>query len=380
MSAWNSFDRSTRTLRRSLLAALACAGFTPLLSGQSASIAPAPQPLAMLDGQTITEAMLPSGEQVQLQRMQVQVYGVEMRALHAVVDQKLLNDEAKRRGISVENLLRTEVDAKVAEPSDSQVSAYYQASHAAMTQPLGQIKDKIREGMRNVEIQKARTIYIQGLWQQAVSGGQLALLLTPPILNLPVDPARVRGDAKAPVTIVEFSDFTCPFCRLAEPTVNQILAKYPGKVKLAYRDFPLRDLHPRAELAAEASRCAGAQGKYWEYHDVLFASQTQGIDDLIQDARSLHLDAGAFQACLSSGQFKPAVDQDVQLGNRGGVMGTPGFFVNGVFMSGAQPLEEFEKIINAQLAASDRNQAEKKASDTQSSATAAPSQPEPPSS
>lgn len=139
-----------------------------------------------------------------------------------------------------------------------------------------------------------------------------------------------------------------------------MLAKYPGKVKLGYRDFPLRQLHPQAQLAAEASRCAVEQGKYWEYHDVLFANpEKQQRDDLIGYARTLKMDDKQFDACLSSGRFKPQIDQDIQLGTRLGIVATPGFFVDGIFLNGAQPTAAFEQIIDQELSASSQKPASK---------------------
>jgi protein-disulfide isomerase len=161
----------------------------------------------------------------------------------------------------------------------------------------------------------------------------------------------VKGDPKAPVTIVEFSDFQCPYCKKSESTLHDILAKYSGRVKLAYLDFPLREIHPQAQVAAEAARCAGEQGKFWEYHDALYAEQSK-LDgpELLSRARALHLDEKSFQACLDSGKFKSKIEADLAQGSKVGVAGTPGFFVNGVFLSGARPEADFEKIIDSQLA------------------------------
>src|SRR5262249_54625145 len=153
-----------------------------------------------------------------------------------------------------------------------------------------------------------------------------------------------------PVTIVEFSDFQCPYCKKSEETLGDLLAKYKGRVKLAYLDFPLREIHPQAEQAAEAARCAGEQGKFWEYHDTLFADQSK-LDEasLAERARNLKLDERAFQTCLAGGKFKNSVEADIQQGNKIGVAGTPAYFINGVFLSGAQPQAEFEKIIDQAL-------------------------------
>ncbi len=136
-----------------------------------------------------------------------------------------------------------------------------------------------------------------------------------------------------------------------------MLGKYKGQVKLAYRDFPLRALHPQAQLAAEAGRCAEEQGKFWEYHDALLADQSK-LDEagLVKTAQTLELNEKSFETCLTGGKFKAQVEQDVQEGTKAGVNGTPGFFINGEFVNGTQTEGEFEKIIERELAISrDRN-------------------------
>jgi protein-disulfide isomerase len=338
-------------LRRALLAAFASALLSSLAAAQEAAAPQASPTLAVIDGQPITEDQLPASEQSQLLRMAQQVYSVKMRALHAVVDQKLVDAEAKRKGVTTDELFRTEVLAKVPDPTEDEIKAYYESRPEMKSQPYDSVKDKIRDGMKGVEISKARTIFIQGLMQQAMNDGEMTLLIAPPSIQVSADSARLRGDANAPVTIVEFSDFSCPFCRKAESILPEVLAKYPGQVNLAYRDFPLASLHPQAELAAEASRCAEEQGKYWEYHDLLFARpDPQTHDLLLDDARTLKLDDQKFDACLSSGRYKAQVQKDIEMGDRAGVVSTPGFFINGSFVSGAQPAATFEKVIDRKLA------------------------------
>jgi protein-disulfide isomerase len=333
--------------RRSILGGwLAAILLAPFAAAQDKNPSPPPQPLAVLAGQSIYDNQLPPKEQAQLRRMMQQVFGVKRRALQEVLDQKLVEAEAKKKGVSPEDLMKAEVDSKVADPSEDQVNAYYQAHQGQINQPYDDAKAKLREGLKNQDILKARQVYIQRLMQVAVNDGELVVMLRPPVIDVGPDPARLRGSPKAPVTIVEFSDFSCPFCRKSEAILSELLAKYPDKVKLGYRDFPLRQIHPQAQLAAEASRCAGDQGKYWEYHDVLFANgEKLGRDDLLADARTLKLDDQKFDACLSSGRFKPQIEQDLQLGTRLGVISTPAFFVNGVFLDGAQSLEVFEKMV-----------------------------------
>src|SRR5262249_22312939 len=135
-------------------------------------------------------------------------------------------------------------------------------------------------------------------------------------------------------------------------TLNGLLTKYQGQVKLAYRDFPLRALHPQAQMAAEAGRCAGEHGKFWEYHDALYADQKKlSQSDLLETARRLGLSEKGIESCLASGKFKAQIERDIEEGTRAGVDATPGFFINGVFLNGAMPAVEFEKIINRELQA-----------------------------
>jgi len=164
------------------------------------------------------------------------------------------------------------------------------------------------------------------------------------------DPVRVRGNSDAPITIVEFGDFQCPFCREVQSTLKAVMDKYQGRVRLGFRDFPLRQIHPQAQSAAEAGRCAAEQGKFWEYHDLLYANQGKlDQNGLKEQARTAALDVERFDACLAGGRFKPQIESDLQSGTGAGITGTPGFFINGVPLTGAQPLSEFEKIIDSQL-------------------------------
>ncbi len=192
----------------------------------------------------------------------------------------------------------------------------------------------------------------QELLKRLQERGGTAILLQPGKVHVAYDPARLRGSPQAPVMIVEFSDFQCPFCRKVQSALKNLLEKYQGQLSLAYRDFPLRGMHSQAELAAEASRCALEQGRFWEYHDFLFGNPDKlnrsGVAGM---AQSLGLDEKQFDACLSSGKYTKQIEQDLQDGIRAGVEGTPGIFINGILLSGAQPEAAFEKIIRAELEA-----------------------------
>ena len=171
-------------------------------------------------------------------------------------------------------------------------------------------------------------------------------------IDVSVDDDPVKGDKNAPVTIIEFSDFQCPFCgKFFKETFGQIDEKYikTGKVKMVFRDFPL-SFHENAQKSAEAAECADEQGKFWEYHDMLFENQEKlSVEDLKRYAVELGLDKDKFDSCLDSEKYKDEVKKDFSDGQKYGVSGTPAFFINGKLVSGAQPFSAFEKVIEAEL-------------------------------
>ncbi|MBM4402688.1 MAG: DsbA family protein [Candidatus Cloacimonetes bacterium] len=182
--------------------------------------------------------------------------------------------------------------------------------------------------------------------------------------DVSVNDDPVKGDPNAPVTIVEFSEYSCPYCKMyVEETYPQIIENYvdTGKVKYVFRDFPL-DFHPHAQKQAEAAECADEQGEYWEFHDLLFQNSDQflknesaWVDDetaisLIKGyAKDLRLDDNAFNSCFDSRKYKDEVQKDIEDGINYGVSGTPSFFINGYLLVGAQPYEAFEEMIKEEL-------------------------------
>ena len=306
------------------------------------------KPIATVAGQAIYEQDLMSVAGPSLLDLRKQEYKLKSDALNQVIRKKLIETEAKKRGLSTEDLLKQEVDSKFVEPSDDEAKGYYLAVRSQTTLPFDQIKSQVKELLRNAEIQQAREKYADSLRDKT----EVAILLQPPVIQVSYDRARVRGDANAPITVVEFADFQCPFCSRVQPALKDVLAKYKGKVKLAYRDFPLAPIHPNAEIAAEASRCALAQGKYWEMHDAMLSDQSK-LDEaaLVQTAAGLGMDQDAFASCLKSNRYREPVQQDFRAGSEAGVNATPSFFINGEFLGGVQSGSDFATIIDRQLAA-----------------------------
>ena len=303
------------------------------------------QPVATVDGQNIYDEELASSVEGQLQPLRSQEYEIKRKALDSLIEQKMLESAAKKKGLTTDKLLEQEVNSKVGEPSDAEIQGYYLGLGRVVSRPLPEVKTQLREALKQAKIQQAREDYLKALR----ANSNIVVLLSAPRVEVARDPARVRGNPKAPVVIVEFSDYECPYCHQAEPTVNQVLAKYGDKVSLSYRDFPLTSIHPRAMIAAEASRCALEQGKFWEYHDQLFTASKLEKDDLIGYARNLKLDDKQFTACLTSEKYKADIEKDAQEGRKAGVTGTPGFFINGLAISGAKPQDEFTRVIDDEL-------------------------------
>jgi protein-disulfide isomerase len=170
-------------------------------------------------------------------------------------------------------------------------------------------------------------------------------------MQVDVGDGPARGPETAPVTIVEFSDFQCPFCSRVVPTIKKIHETYGDKVRIVFRDLPLPQLHPNAIKAAEAAQCANEQGKFWDMHDKLFANQgALGVPELKKYAAELGLKSDVFDQCLDSGKAEANWKKDSEDAQKYGLTGTPGFFVNGRMIGGAQPYETFAQMIDEELA------------------------------
>ena len=282
----------------------------------------------------------------------MKTYELRKQGLDQLINTRLVEQKAKAAGKEAGEFLRAELAAKVPEPSDAEARALYERAKAAkqVEEPFEKVKPQIIGFLKQQKGQQALSGYLDQLRAEA----KVEVLL-PPYLPSKLEVAAVgpsKGDEKAPITIVEFSDFQCPYCVRAEATVKDLLAleKYKGKIKLHFRDFPLPS-HTLAPKAAEAAHCAGDQGKYWEMHGKLFAvSPKLEVPELKAAARDLGLDAPRFEKCLDSGEKAKLVTEAQKAGEELGVRGTPAFFVNGRLLSGAQPLEAFTALIDAELA------------------------------
>jgi predicted DsbA family dithiol-disulfide isomerase len=269
------------------------------------------------------------------------IYDLRSTALDEMVMERVLEKAAAERSISVEDLIRDEI-AKRGEVTDEEVDSFYAEMGDRMGgRNLEEVSDRIREHLRDLRAQDAA---------DELLAASAEILLERPRVQVDAE-GPSKGPADATVTIVEFSDFQCPFCSRVLPALEELMERYPQDVRIVYRHMPLDRIHSRARPAAEASLCAEDQGKFWAYHDLLFANaRTLGDADLKRFAQEADLDVDAFEQCVSDRTFQAAVEKDVQAARAIGVTGTPAFVVNGVVLSGAMPVEKFVPIIDEAIA------------------------------
>ena len=305
--------------------------------------------LAEVDGTIITRAEIDRAGGKQLQNLRQQLYQLERQKLNEYIGATLLSREAKERGVSVSTLMEQEVNAKIPAVSEEEIRTFYEANKGRIGIDLDKVRDQIRDFLSDQRAMARKNEYFKTLGAKAKITNYLK---PPPIqrVDVSLNGAPFKGVEKAEVTIVKFEDFECPFCKNVQPTLATLLRQYNGKVRLVHKDLPLEAIHPRAQLAAEGARCAGDQGKFWEYHDTLYAKAPKLAEaDLKIYAKDMGLESAKFDQCLISGKYKAAVQNDLAEGAKLGLTGTPAFFINGRELSGAQPMESFAAIIDEEL-------------------------------
>jgi protein-disulfide isomerase len=276
------------------------------------------------------------------------LYLARRSALDELVATRLIDQEAKAQGLGHDAFVEKEINTATPMPTDADIERWYQANPDAAQ---GRSLDALRAPIRSFLIQQGVTTARDALVEKLKLKTRVTVSLEPPRQSITSAGHPSKGPKDAPVEIVEFSDFQCPFCQRANPTVDQVLKTYGDRIHFVYRHFPLPG-HPNARPAAEAAACANAQGRFWEYHDQLFAHPDQLTDaDLKNHATAVGLDAGQFKTCVDTHQFKSEVDQDLLEAGDAGVTGTPAFFINGRSLEGAQPYEAFTQLIDEELAA-----------------------------
>jgi protein-disulfide isomerase len=330
--------------------------------------APNQTTVATVGGNAITEEDLHQAasadlEDLELQRLQFEAsyvrgqHQVLESTLARLIEGKILAAEARKRGVSEDSLLNEELKGKWAKPSPLDVTSYYETNKQRIGRPLdAQLQTQIEQFLENQNYKKAKDEFVNRLRKDY----GVQVLLEPLRMTVETKGSPSRGSEDAPVTLVEFSDFQCPYCAAMEKTLRQVEAQYGPRVRLVYVNFPLTQIHPNAERAAEAAVCAGDQGHFWEMHDLMFQDQTQLQDDaILAKAAKIPLDMTAFRSCLNSGSPKERIKKDMREGAVLGVSGTPALFINGRFLPGVQPIANLAMIIDQELESQSHQKAEK---------------------
>lgn len=307
-----------------------------------ATVGPAKITLAQVD----ELALKLRADQFGTLRLSHAVYEARRGAVDDLIANILLEQEAKSQGIEAAALLGREISAKVVPPTDAEVTAWYLANQERVQgATLDQAREPIKAFLVDQRTDTARQAFVDRLKAKT----PVTVSLQPAREAVKADGAAL-GPANAPIEMIEFADFECPFCLRAFPIVKQVKDAYGDRVRLVYRHYPLQQ-HAHARPAAEASLCANEQGKFWPYHDRLFADPSKLSEaDLKGTASEIGLDVARFDACLDSRRFQAAVDADIQAGSAAGVTGTPAFFINGRPLVGAPPFEDFKRVIDEELA------------------------------
>jgi protein-disulfide isomerase len=284
-------------------------------------------------------------------KVAVQLYDLRKQALDNIIDDYLLQEAARRAGVKSEEYVNQQVRSSSPRVTAHEAEQFYSEHKAQLDAQTGgrsfsQIEPRLVAALQHQRDQDAQKQLIQKLR----AANHISVMLQAPRVSVASAGHPSIGASSAPVTIIEFSDFQCPFCRAAESSLKQVRQRYGDQVRLVYMDFPL-GFHAHAMDAARAARCAADQDKFWQFHDALFLDQRKlDPDGLRQTAAKVGLDRDKFNACFTNNNHDAGIRQDMAEGNSLGVTGTPTFYINGRQLVGAQPLPKFNEVIDEEIA------------------------------
>jgi protein-disulfide isomerase len=336
----------TACLAAGLLISLACSSQAQQQGGQEAA--------ARIGDRTVTVRELDDRWKLEDPAAKAQadqtVYDGRRTALDAIIADALIDQAAKAKGVAKEKFVQDEVTKRLKPVNDTDVRNFYvQNSERMQGRTFEQMAGAIQQYLEQQNQNGAKQALIDELRK---AGPPIRIVMDAPrspVQISPDDPSQ--GKADAPVTVVEYSDFQCPFCLRVMPTLKELRTKYGDRMRLVWKDFPLTQIHPQAFIAAQAGNCAREQGKFWEYHDKLFGNQSSlTADSLKKYAADTGLDAAKFNQCLDSSKYEARVQDALKAGNRLGISSTPTVYVNGRMINGAQPIDVFESVIEEELA------------------------------
>jgi protein-disulfide isomerase len=335
-----------------LAASLVCLNGLPV---HAAEVARATTPVAKVGSTVLTEEDMKKDLGMSLYEAENSLFQVKKNWVDQKVKSVLFDQAAKEAGLSRQAWQAKEIDAKLTPPTQQEIDQWAPrfGVQGSTTPPSDANYAKTKEQARLYLVGQKRGMLENSLFQQLVQKNPVELLFAKPetphieVTYSSEDP--MIGPKTAPITIIEFTDFQCPYCKRSQDTLKQVETTYGDKVKVIERQYPL-PFHNRAKPAAEAALCAKEQGKFWEMHDKLFPSQSLEDADIQRFAKEVGLKEKKFNQCLADHKYAARIETDIADGQRFGVRGTPHFFINGRPISGAQPFEAFKTAIDEELA------------------------------
>lgn len=306
--------------------------------------------VASVGGTTITKNELEGPLSAQIYKLNRQIFNVKKERLDQLVQERLIELDAYEKGLTPE-VLTYRIMMDGTEVSDEEVEAYYSANtedFKAWTGSVEELKKRIHKYLYDMKTTEKVDAYVKPLKRKYQVHTYLA---APPLPFTTIDEGNSpsSGPADAPVTVVEYSDYMCPACRKAHDVVEKIRSKYTGRVRWIFKNY-LLDKHHDVSFMAQAAHCAGEQGRFWEFQDILFRSgKNVDISSIKKYGRILELDAGSFENCIDSGRYLPVIEKDKKEGRKSGVSSTPTFIINGQISPGYLSFEAFSELIEKEL-------------------------------
>lgn len=311
--------------------------------------APSAGVAAKIGSEQVSEKELTAGIEGDIYDAEMKVYEIKFGKLQAMILEKFMNQDPNKKGLSNDEFLNKYI-AKDVKVTDADIEKFIKDRQI----PKDQVNPEIRERIKQyLEVEVKKNAVDKWIAEKTKKTPVEVYIPRPqrPVFDVNIKDAPVKGSGNAKVTIVEYSDFQCPFCSKASKTIAELEKKYGNKIRIAFKNYPL-PFHSNARMAAEAALCMKAQDSklFWKMHDAMFEDQTKlDKDNLIATAKKLGAKEADFKACLETTPHKAVIDNDMTEGQKLGIKSTPTFFVNGKLVSGAQPVEVFTEVIDEEL-------------------------------
>lgn len=326
---------------------------TSTISNNVSKVTSGSDVLGKYNGVTLKRSELSTQEMQSLFDAESQSYKAIENILAKRYFDKIIKDYMKNKGISNTNAAEQMFIQEKSNISAEQVKQFIK-ENSENPQLKGKTPEQQEALVKPYLQNQAAGNYFRGLISQAISKGEIevtgASKPATPKINVDITNAPFKGSANAPITIVEFADFQCPYCASAQPVVEEVLKQYKDKIKFVFKNYPLVQIHPEAIPAAIAAECANKQGKYWQMHDALFENHKKlGEETYLSLAQKIGLKIDDFNNCRKDQAIHDKINADIEYGQSLGINATPAFYINGIQLMGSLPKSEFEKVINNEL-------------------------------